>query len=105
MANTDTVTPLVSVDRGRYLRQHESKIRSAAITALAASHHKPDLLIQNALNAVNYCDDFFDRHEVAATANRAANREHLAVDHERFCQKAMQLKLRTLDQLAHVVGY
>ena len=98
------ITPLVSVDRGRYLRQNETKIRSAALTAMASSA-KPDHIIQNALNAVIYCEDFFDRHEVAATANRAANREHIAVDHERFCEKAMQLKLRSLEQLAHVCGF
>jgi hypothetical protein len=102
MPQTDTITPLVSVDRGRFLRQHEVKIRSAASNALASAT-TPDPALKNAYTAVLYCEDFFDRHEVAATANRAANRDHLAVDHDRFCQKAMQLKLRCLDQLAHLV--
>lgn len=104
MPQIHCITPLVSVDRGRYLRQNEAKIRSAASNAIASAT-APDYILQNAYNAVLYCEDFFDRHEVAATANRAANREHLAVDHDRFCEKAMQLKLRSLDQLAHVVGY
>lgn len=103
MPKTNSITPLISVDRGRYLRQNEAKIRSAASNALAASNAK-DHLLENAYNAVLYCEDLFDRHDVAVTANRGANREHLAVDHERYCEKAMQLKLRSLDQLACIVG-
>lgn len=98
------VTPLVSVDRGRFLQQNEAKIRSAASNALAASA-KRDYLLENAFNALLYCEDFQDRHEVAAIANRNANRNPLADDHDRFVEKAKQLKLRTLDQLCHLVGF
>lgn len=103
MKNT-TVTPLVPVDRERFLRQEETKIRSAASNALAASG-KPDHLLQNAYNALLYCEDLLDRHEVAVSANRRAGRETMAKDHERYAAMATQLKLRTLDQLSHIVGY
>lgn len=95
------VTPLVSVDRERFLRQNEAKIRSAASAALSANDH----ILQHAYNALLYCEDIIDRHAVAVTANRAANREHVAIEHERFVEKGMQLKLRTLDQLTHIIGY
>lgn len=101
---TTTVTALVPVDRERYLWQHETKIRSAASNALAAPG-KPDHILTNAFNALLYCEDLQDRHEVAVTANRTANREHMAADHERYVSMARQLKLRTLDQLSHIVGY
>lgn len=110
MPTTD-ITPLVSVDRGRYLRQIEAAIRRAAVTALHAAVNapaapgKPEYLVQSAFNAVLYCEDIIDRHEVAVTAHRAANREHLATDHERFVAKAVQLKLRSLDQLCHHLGF
>lgn len=98
------VPSLVSVDRERFLRQNETKIRSAASHALAAGG-PPDHILQHAFNALLFCEDFYDRHEVAVEANRRAGREHLAKDHETYVQKAMQLKLRTLDQLSHIVGY
>jgi hypothetical protein len=101
---TVNITPLVSVDRGRYLRQNEAAIRRAAVTALDAPG-KPEHIIQSAFNAVLYCEDIIARHEIAVTANRAANREHLATDHERFVAKAVQLKLRCLDQLCHHLGF
>jgi hypothetical protein len=102
MSQQIDITPLVGVDRERFLRQNETRIRSAATTALAAGK-TPDPLIAPALNAVLYCEDIIDRHDVAATANRAANRQHVAEDHERYVAKAWQLKLRALDQLAHLV--
>ena len=98
------VTPLVPVDRERFLRQNEVKIRSMASNALA-SGTKRDPLLVNAFNALLYCEDFHDRHSIAVTANRAANRNTTAEEHERFSQKAIQLKLRTLDQLCHLVGF
>ncbi len=104
MANINQVAPLVPVDRERFLRQNETKIRSAASNALAAPG-KPDLLLQNAFNALLYCEDFYDRHEVAVESNRRAGREPMAKDHERYVAMALQLKLRTLDQLSHIVGY
>jgi hypothetical protein len=45
-------------------------------------------------------EDFIDRHEVAAEANRKADREHLARDHDRFVEMAKQFKLFHLDILA-----
>ena len=98
-----SITPLVSTDRERFLRQNEVQIRSAASNALATG--KKDHILSAAFNALLYCEDFFDRHQVAVTANRAVNRNHQAEDHERFVAKAMQLKLRTLDQLCHHVGF
>lgn len=102
--STRLITPLVPVDRERFLRQEETKIRSAASNALAASS-KPDFILQQAYDAVLYCEDLLDRHEIAVDANRRAGRETMAKDHERFAAMATQLKLRSLDQLSHVVGY
>ena len=100
---TPDITPLVSTDRERFLRQNEVAIRSAASNALASG--RKDYILQAAFDAVLYCEDFFERHQVAVTMNRAANRKHQADDHERFVAKAMQLKLRNLDQLSHIIGF
>lgn len=95
---------LVTVERERYLRQNETKIRSAASNALAASA-KPDVPVSAALNALIYAEDLADRHEIAVAANRKQQREPMARDHERYVAMATHLKIRALDQLSHLVGH
>ena len=99
---TVDITPLVSTDRERFLRQNETAIRRAADEALKASR-LPDPTIQSALLAIAYSEELHHRHSVAVTAMQATTRIQLAQEHECFAAKAMQLKLRALDQLHHLV--
>jgi hypothetical protein len=101
--STVDITPLISTDRERYLRQNEIRIRTAAMEAMGSGRTDP--VLSSTFTALLYCEDFFDRHDVAVTANQAANRQSHADDHRRFVAKAMQLKLRTLDQLCHHIGF
>ncbi len=101
MSQTADITPLLSLPRETYLRQHEARIRSAAASVLAAG---PDTSIRSALDAVIYAEDLFDIHDVAATHYRNRDgQQHRATTHARHAAAAMQLKLRALDQLAHLV--
>ena len=96
---TATIRPLVTVPREQYLRKEEARIRSLALPAVCA-----DPLAAKHLTALEYAEDLQDRHEVAAVANRkAANREHVAAEHDVYAAKAMQLKFYHLDQLSTIV--
>jgi hypothetical protein len=97
---TDTIAPLVAHTREQYLRKEESRIRSAATTILAGG---PDPGIRAALDAVIYAEDLHDIHDVTAAYYRDRGIAHKDRTHVRYAASAWQLKLRALDQLAHLV--
>lgn len=100
MSATHDIAPLVPLPRETYLRQHEARIRSAATAALAGG---PDPVIRAALDAVCYAEDLFDIHDVTAEFYRERRITHKQDTHTRYAATAMQLKLRALDQLSHLV--
>lgn len=100
MSVSHDVPRLVSAAREPYLRKEESRIRSAATSVLAAG---PDPIIRAALDAVIFAEDLHDIHDVTASYYRDRGIAHKDRTHARYAATAMQLKLRALDQLAHLV--
>lgn len=101
MPATAPITPLISHTREQYLRKEETRIRSLASNILATG--SPDPSIRAALDAVIYAEDLHDIHDVTAKFYSAKEIPHRAENHQRYAAKAWQLKLRALDQLAHLV--
>lgn len=92
---------LVSHPREVYLRQNEGRIRSAASGLLARG--LPDPEISAALNAVHFAEDLYEIHNDTAPKFQQRGKPHLVQIHEDHAARAMQLKFRALDQLAHLV--
>lgn len=99
MSATAHIPRLVPHPREVYLRQNETRIRSAAASVLASG--TPDPAVSAALDAVIFAEDLFDIHEIAT--EKYISKPHHAQLHRDWAAKAMQLKLRALDQLAHLV--
>lgn len=100
MPVSNDIPRLVSAAREAYLRKQEGRIRSVATTVLAAG---PDPIIRAALDAVIFAEDLHDIHDVTATYYHERGVGHKDRTHARYAAAAMQLKLRALDQLAHLV--
>lgn len=101
MPAPDLQTPrLVSAPREQYLRKEETRIRSAAIAMLAGGP-SPD--IRAALDAVLHAEDLYDIHDVTATFYGQRGQVTKNENHTRYATQAMQLKLRSLDQLSFLV--
>lgn len=102
MSSTSAEIPrLLAAPREVYLRQNETRIRSVASNILAGGN--PDPAIVAALDAVHFAEDIFDIHDITAKHYSEKRIPHRAESHQRYANKAMQLKLRALDQLAHLV--
>ena len=91
---------LVSQPREQYLRKEEPRIRSVAIAMLAAGP-SPD--IRAALDAVLYAEDLHDIHDETAKFYALRSQPVRVETHSRYAAQALQLKLRALDQLSHLV--
>jgi hypothetical protein len=101
MPAPDLQTPrLVSAPREQYLRKEETRIRSAAIAMLAAGP-SPD--IRAALDAVLHAEDLYDIHDETAKFYQQRSQPVRVETHTRYASQAMQLKLRSLDQLSFLV--
>ena len=100
MASTSEIARLVPHPREVFLRQNEARILSAAAALLAADR---DPAIAAAQEAVLFADDLYDIHDVTAKFYVTKEIPHRVENHQRYAAKAMQLKLRALDQLAHLV--
>lgn len=97
---TTEISRLVSFEREQYLHKAELKIRSAATAALAAGP-SPD--IRAALDAVLHAEDLYDIHDETAKFYQQRSQPGRVETHTRYASQAMQLKLRSLDQLSFLV--
>ena len=100
MASTSEITRLVPHPREVFLRQNEARIHSAAAALLAADR---DPAIAAAQDAVLFAEDLYEIHDVTAKYYADKKIPHRVENHQRYAKKAMHLKLRALDQLAHLV--
>ena len=95
------IAPLVSHTREQFLRKEEGRIRSQATSLLAAG--KPDPSITAALDAAIFAEDLHEIHDETAKHYAQKGVPHRAEIHDRYARQALQLKLRALDQLSHLV--